>query len=297
MKFCAKMKLMTDEEAARRQRPLKVQLENKDKNLTQSAPVHKISIAQFTNILLNVLPNSKHTAANYRTTTCLIYRFGNLLGEARRGRSGTSHGMQVPWVVRSGPKQYAYPKSKNTVLSADEITSAAALRNMALSAQATEVTATDSQSSATADVQALKIFFLESSESSSSSESALRVSESAAKANLERDCDPRLPEASRLTTSYLGSSRSQTSKSLEALEVFKQLGEKKKEPEAKKRKLDVTTPSYDRYRIADIALLKLSRYRRLPCTIAVGHDGIGFATFRWSKLSFFFAIVKFLVGL
>ncbi|TKR72988.1 hypothetical protein L596_020362 [Steinernema carpocapsae] len=35
----------------------------------------------------------------------------------------------------------------------------------------------------------------------------------------------------------------------------------------------------------------------LPCTIAVGYDGIGFANFRRSKLSFFFAIVKFLVGL
>ncbi|TKR70845.1 hypothetical protein L596_022817 [Steinernema carpocapsae] len=35
----------------------------------------------------------------------------------------------------------------------------------------------------------------------------------------------------------------------------------------------------------------------LPCTIAVGYDGIGFAIFRRSKLSFFFAIVKFLVGL
>ncbi|TKR69489.1 hypothetical protein L596_021641 [Steinernema carpocapsae] len=32
----------------------------------------------------------------------------------------------------------------------------------------------------------------------------------------------------------------------------------------------------------------------LQCTIAVGYDGIEFAIFRWSKLSFFFAIVKFL---
>ncbi|TKR82159.1 hypothetical protein L596_015927 [Steinernema carpocapsae] len=33
----------------------------------------------------------------------------------------------------------------------------------------------------------------------------------------------------------------------------------------------------------------------VPCTIAVGYDGIGIAIIRRSKLSFFFAIVKFLV--